>query len=229
MTMLTGLIATYNLPFTILLALCLLFGVLQLVGLGGEAEHDADADADLHLDHDLDQDLDHDLDHDADHDGEAESNDIGTFSLLAFLGVGKAPMAVVLMLLLGAVGVVGLVLNSIVASVAQPYPLVALVGVMPISLIVGGFISSRISRFIGRALPPISTTATRAQALVGKGGVVISPFVDGKYGMVRLRDRGGTQINVFATSLEAQPLSRGQHVTLESYDESKKQFRVSKQ
>ena len=37
MTMLTGLIATYNLPFTILLALCLLFGVLQLVGLGGEA------------------------------------------------------------------------------------------------------------------------------------------------------------------------------------------------
>ena len=221
MTMLIGLTATYNLPFTILLVLCmllcLLFGVLQLVGLGGEAEHGVDADADLHPDHD------------ADHDSDAESNDMSSFSVLAFLGVGKAPIAVVLILLLGAIGIVGLMLNSVVASITQPYPALALVGIMPISLIVGGFISSRISRLIGRALPPISTTSTRAQALVGKGGVVISLFVDGKYGMVRLRDRGATQINVFATSIEPQPLARGHHVTLESYDESKKQFRVSKQ
>jgi len=227
MNALTNLVALYNLPFTLLLLMCFAFGAMQLIGLGGEAEHGADAD--VHLDHDLDHDLEHDLDQDADHGGEAGGSGAGTFSLLAFLGVGKAPMAVGLMVLLGAVGIIGLILNNLITGLVQPYPGLALAGVLPVSVIAGSFITSRIARLIGRALPPISTTATRAQGLVGKQGIVISPFVDGKYGMVRLRDRGGTQISVFATAVDGQPIARGQQVTLEAFDASNKQFRVSKQ
>jgi membrane protein implicated in regulation of membrane protease activity len=215
---LSFLVAGYNLPFTLALVLCLVFGVLQVIGLGGEADQAAEADADASLDTEVDVDADADTDADAD----------GAFSPLAFLGVGKAPIAVVLMLLLGSVGVVGLILNSIITSLTQPYPLIALVGVIPVSVLIGGFITSRVSRLIGRALPPVSTTAMNAQALVGKQGVVISPFVDGKYGMVRLRDPGGTQINVFATAPDAQPIARGEHVTLESYDDVKRQYLVSR-
>lgn len=53
-------IAWYNLPFTVMLGLCVLAAVLQLIGL----DTDGDADADFDFDADVDADI--DLDADAD-------------------------------------------------------------------------------------------------------------------------------------------------------------------
>ncbi len=103
----------------------------------------------------------------------------------------------------------------------------AFVAVLPITIVVGTLISSRSARFIGRALPPISTTATRAQALVGRRGTVISPFVDTKYGMVHLRDDGGTLLNVFAVIKDGEPIKRGSEMSLVAYDPLKKVYTVT--
>jgi hypothetical protein len=81
---------------------------------------------------------------------------------------------------------------------------------------------------IGRALPPVSTTATRAQALVGRPGTVISPFVDGRYGMVHLRDDGGTLISLFAITEDEAPIARGQSVILLSYDAAQRRYLVAR-
>jgi membrane protein implicated in regulation of membrane protease activity len=227
--------AWYNLPFTALLALCIVLAGLQLIGLGGEADHDADADAGADLDHDVDLDhdadldhsVDHDIDHDVDHDADHDADGGGALAVLAYIGMGKAPLAVVLLILFSSVGILGWVLNSVVSGLLGAYPGIAFAGVLPVSLIGGGMLSSRVSRLIGRALPPVSTTAMRAQALVGRRGTVISPYVDAKYGLVHLRDQGGTLISVFAINPSDLVIKRGNEVVLVSYDAVKRHYTVA--
>lgn len=223
--------AWYNLPFTLLLMSCIFLALLQLIGLGSDSDSEADLDSDLDLeatadldgDLDVDGDVDGDLDHDFDPGGGDFSN---ILSALAFLGVGKAPLMVVLLLLFGSVGLSGWIFNSFVQNRLGYYPSLAFALILPLSLIFGGLFSSRTARFIGRALPPISTTASHAAALVGRRGTVISPAVDQKYGLVRLRDGGGTLINIFATT-DTNPIQRDQEVILLTYDKEKKQYTVT--
>lgn len=235
----------YNLPFTIMLGLCILMAALQLLGLGGDGETDVDTDLDVDVDFDADIDLDVDVDFDADIDFDADvdldgdldvDSDInadvhleapGVLSLLAFLGVGKAPLLVVLLILLGSSGILGWILNSLVQTLFNSYPGWAFALVLPLTFIGSGFISSRTARFIGRALPPISTTATSVANLVGRRGVVISPSINQKYGLVRVRDRGGTQINVFAITQDDQEISRQTEVALVDYDPAQKRYAVT--
>ncbi len=249
-------LAWYNLPFSFLLGLCVVLAVSQAIGLGGDHEgdanadtdadadtdvdhdvdvdHDADLDHDAALDHDLDHDVDHDLDHTADHDvdhhldHEAHADSVGALSVLAFIGLGKAPLLVVLLILFGAIGILGWIMNYAVQRVFGAYPGIAFAAVLPLALIAGSLVSSRTARLIGRALPPISTTATRAQALVGKRGAVISPFVDEKYGQVHVRDSGGTLISVFAVTEAEAPIGRGSDVVLVSYNPEKKLYTVTR-
>ena len=244
-------IAWYNLPFTIMLVVGVVFAGLQLLGLSQEQDADADADIDADvdgdidadadadvdteleiqhdlehdMDHDFDHDLDHDLDHDVDHDMSHES--ISGFSWLAFIGIGKAPLMVVILIVLTTTGLLGWFLNGLAIGALGFFPGLLLLVTLMVSIVVGSFITSRVTRFIGRTLPPISTTATRAQALVGRPGTVISPFVDPRYGMVHLRDDGGTLISVFAITEDEQPIPRGEPVILLSYDAAQRRYLVT--
>ena len=249
----TFITAWYNLPFSILLFLCLLFTALQLFGLGGEQDSDADldtdfdADADLDadfdaaadLDTDFDADADLDADADADLDGDTDLDQDGDFhldrgdglsalSLFAFIGVGKAPLFVVLIVLFGSMGILGWVLNNLVETVFNSYPALALAPVGLLSLLGSGLVSSRVTRFIGQMLPPVSTTATRAEALVGRRGTVLSPSIDKTYGLVRLRDQGGTSINVFAIVADEDAIDRDSEVLLVDYDPTNKRYTVTR-
>jgi hypothetical protein len=135
---------------------------------------------------------------------------------------------VILVMLFGTVGVLGWLMNTVIEEALGSYPGIAFAAVLPIAFIAGGFVSSRTARFIGRALPPVSTTATHAKALVGRPGVVISPNVDAKYGMVRLRDSGGTMINVFAITDGEEPIGRSSEVVVVDYDPQQKRYTVSR-
>jgi membrane protein implicated in regulation of membrane protease activity len=223
-------LAWYNLPFTLLLAICLLLGFLQWTGLGGDqdTETGGDMDGDAGLDHDLDGDVDPDAEGYADHDVDlhAGSADMPGFSILAYLGLGRAPLLIILLLLLGSVGLLGWLFNSLVTRLLGFYPGLIFGMVLVASLLLGSLISSRIARAIGSALPPVSTTATLAQNLVGRRGTVISPFVDRRYGMVHLRDAAGTLISVFATTWEEPPIRRGEQVVFVQYDAVKRLYEV---
>jgi membrane protein implicated in regulation of membrane protease activity len=209
----------HNLPFSLLLMVSVLLSVLQLIGLGG----DQDADADTDLDADADADMDADAGMDATPDG--------FLAALAFLGVGKAPLAVILAILTGAIGLTGWLLNAVLAGALGGIGALAFAGVLLVSLILGGLITARLSRAIGRALPPVISTATTQQALVGRMGTVVSPSIDSTYGMVRLRDKGGTMINVFAIPDSSDPdaqeaLRQGENVMLTSYDVDNNRYAV---
>lgn len=233
----TFLIVWYNLPFTLMMGLGLVLAALQLFGLSHDGDADADADvdadidadadvdADLAVEHDLDHDLEHDVDHDVDHDMSHDGP--SGFSWLAFIGVGKAPLMVVLLIVLMTTGLLGWIVNGIAFGILGFFPGLLLLGTFFISLVLGSLVASRVTRLIGRALPPVSTTATRAEALVGRPGTVISPFVDGRYGMVHLRDDGGTLISVFATTEDERPIPRGEAVILLSYDAAQRRYLVT--
>ena len=246
----TFLFAWYNLPFTLMLVLGLLLAGLQLLGLShdGDADADAsvdadsdvdvdadvDADADVAIQHDFDHDLDHDLDHGIEHelnhevDHDISRDAFAGFSWLAFIGIGKAPLMVVVLIVLMTTGLLGWFLNGLAIGFLGFFPGLLLLGTFLASLVAGSLVTSRVTRFIGRALPPVSTTATRAQALVGRPGTVISPFVDSRYGMVHLRDDGGTLISLFATTEDEEPIARGQSVILLSYDTAQRRYLVTR-
>ncbi|MBK8988361.1 MAG: DUF1449 family protein [Chloroflexi bacterium] len=226
---LAAIFAWYNLPFTIMLLFCGVLTALQLIGLGGDGDADADLDADFDADVDLDADLDADIDLDADADVDVDADAGGLsemLSILAFVGVGKAPLLVVLLILLGSIGILGWTVNSLILAVFSSYPAWAFIVSLLVALIGGSLVSSRLARLIGRALPSISSTATAATGLVGRRGTVISSRVDGAYGLVRVRDQGGTLINVFAITAEDEPIGSQAEVALVEYDTQKKRYMV---
>jgi hypothetical protein len=114
----------YNLPFSLALLAFLGLSALQFVGLGHDHDADVEADAGLDVDHDLDldhnldldhdleldhdADLDHDLDHNVDHSLEGAPAWLG---VLEFLGVGHAPVTMILLVLLGSFGLLGWIAN----------------------------------------------------------------------------------------------------------------------
>ncbi len=223
--------AWYNLPFTVLLGVGALLAALQLIGLGGDpdTEPDLDGEADLEVAQDLATDQDLDTDSDADSEAEAEAHPTApTLSLLAFLGVGKAPLMVVLLILFGTLGILGWSANALVAAVFGNYPALMLAVTGPAALLGAAFITSRLARWIGKALPPISTTASEAEALVGRLGVVISPYVDERYGQVHLRDSGGTLISIFAVGDHHEMLQRGDTIAIVSYQPGRKCYVVTR-
>ena len=252
----TFLIAWYNLPFTLMLGLGVVLAGLQLLGLSHESDTDADAEADadadleadldfdgdvdaeiaIHhdLDHDLDHDIDHDIDHDLDHDlyhaadHDVNRDSLSAFSWLAFIGIGKAPLMVVILIVLMTTGLLGWILNGLAVGILGIFPGLLLLATLLVSLAAGSLVTSRVTRFIGRILPPVSTTATRAEALVGRPGTVISPFIDGRYGMVHLRDDGGTLISLFAITEDEKTIARGEAVILLSYDAAQRRYLVTR-
>jgi membrane protein implicated in regulation of membrane protease activity len=196
-----------------------------------DLEHDLDLDHDIDLDHDWDANSDANLDSDAEADGDLAAGpnaDDSLLSALAFLGVGKAPLMLVLLILCGFTGLSGWTLNGFAQSLLGGYPAWAFVLVLPLAMLVGGTLSSNLARLIGRALPPVSTTAVHEQALVGRRGTVVSPRVDETYGQVHVRDAGGTLMRVFAVVKHEPPIENGEAVVLVDFDPGRRCFVVTR-
>ena len=191
-------------------------------------DHDVSVDHDLAVEHDADlgHDLDHDLDHDVDHDVAHDAGGAPAWAgALHFLGVGQAPLTMVLLVLLGGFGILGWIANASVLGIMPQYPAWVLAVVLLLDLFVAAWFTSRVAVFIGRAVPAFSSTATSVKRLVSRRGHVVSPQVDEKYGQVKVRDPGGTLITVFAVVDPGKPpIPRDTKVILVEYDEAKKVF-----
>ena len=217
----------YNLPFLLLLLLCLGLGLLQLVS-GGDDAGDVGGGADVG-DADVDADVDADADADAEADGDADADGGGgpSFNVLSFIGFGKAPLLIVLMILFSSIAISGLALNWLAFRIFNAYSGVSFAVVLVVAVGVGLVTGALTTQLIRTILPPLTTTASKAQELVGQHGTVISPFVDERYGQVRLRNPGGVMISIFAITHSATPIKRGDEVMLESYDPAKRLYQVT--
>src|SRR5215831_7061574 len=130
----------------------------------------------------------HDADHDQDVDHEAEES----FSLAAFLGIGRVPFMVVWLTLFIFAGFTGLFFNRIAsASGYRPW-------MFPLSLLasaIAGIVSVRFaSRAVGKLVDTGGRGSSRREELTGAIGVVASPRLDATFGEVRIRDPRGNEL-----------------------------------
>jgi membrane protein implicated in regulation of membrane protease activity len=153
--MLDFIAAPENLPFAVALTLMLLIGVVEALGLGAGA-------------------VELDLDADA-----------GGGALLDWLGIGRVPLLMLLVVFLAAFGLLGLALQQAIgplsAWIAGP---IAAAAALPVTGIG--------ARGLARIMPQDETTAVSLETLVGRRGTVtVGTARSGSPAQARVRDVHG--------------------------------------
>ncbi|MEB3210791.1 MAG: DUF1449 domain-containing protein [Leptolyngbyaceae bacterium] len=171
------LFAIENLPYWILLGTgFLLFGFVIVIGGGDDdadlgSDFDADMDADIDVDADLNPDINIDIDSDADVNGGGGSSSNPAYQFLGWLGIGKAPLILLLGLDFSLWGLVGWMLNVFVASLIGQIPIGLLGGVIFFSsMVIALWIGSLASRPIGKIFASFGedTSGDRLIGCIGK-------------------------------------------------------------
>jgi hypothetical protein len=210
---------------------------------------DADIDADMHADIDADADLDADADADlhgdvhadADVDGEAEHELVAShaadgaavldaplfWQALRWLGVGRVPVSVMLMILLLSWGAIGFAVNRLVADHLF-WPALALVASVP-SAGLGSLAITRVAaRTLGKWMPMSETYVRTVDKLVGTSGHALLPIGTG-FGMANVRDRHGDFFQVACRTYPDGPaIPKGERILLVDYEPQHKFYLVTR-
>lgn len=172
-----------NLPFSVALLVMLMIGVVEAVGLGASAAH-----IDLHTD--------------------ADGGD-----LLGWLGVGRVPLLILLVVFLALFGLIGLAIQQI----AGPLPLwIATPAAAAAALPMTGLGA----RGIARIFPGDETTAVSLDSLVGRRGVItIGTARRGSAAQARVKDIHGQVHHVMVEPYDDdQVIGEGETVRLDRRD-----------
>jgi membrane protein implicated in regulation of membrane protease activity len=173
--------APANLPFSVALLLMLMIGAVEALGLGASAVH-----LDLHVDGDVDG------------------------SLLGWLGVGKVPLLMLLIVFLALFGLAGLAIQQF----AGPLPLwIAVPAAAAAALPLTGFGA----RGLARIMPGDETTAVSLDSLVGRRGTItIGIARRGSPAQARVADIHGQPHYVMVEPYDdGQAISEGETVRLD--------------
>lgn len=176
-----------NAIFTASIIFWMIYLFISLIG-GGGSEH-------IDVGHGVDKDMDV-------HHGLSSSHDGDGFNLLSYLGIGRCPISIVLMLLGVSWGFTGLVCNGIFDATKIIPPILYFWVSAFMSLLVALPFTSYSSRLIAKIMPRKGTTAIELDSLVGRTGES-SVTIDSKSGRTRVLDVYGSQHNIYCkTSLE---------------------------
>lgn len=155
-----------NLPFSVALLLMLMIGAAELVGLGASSVH-LDVHADVHAD-----------------------AHAGGPDLLAWLGIGKVPLLIVLTVLLACFALLGIGLQQL-ATAFLGGPLSPWLAA-PLAFVAALPLTGVGARGLARILPADETTAVGLGALVGRRAeIVIGEARRGFPARARVRDVHG--------------------------------------
>jgi membrane protein implicated in regulation of membrane protease activity len=240
--------AVYTVPLAFVLVVLTITSVLSLVGgglgalshgFGVHVDHDVDVDVDhdVHLEHDVDVDHDVDLDHDldVDHDGEVSPveragavsrGQIGAgghgvvVSSLVALGVGRAPLVMLLQILLLFWGLIGLGMHQAL-HVQGPG---ALVWSIPLTLVLSVVGTRTFAQVFGRFFKTFETAVLKRDEIVGRSGTVVYD-VTPEEGTVSVRDEHGTLHRVRARSSNG-ALASGKQIIVLGYDPAQNLYQV---
>ena len=177
--MLEFMMAPENLPFAVALVLMLMIGAVEALGLGMGAIH-LDAHADVHADGDL----------------------------LGWLGLGRIPLLMVVVVLLALFGIVGIagqqVADAFLGAPLSPW----IAG--PAAFLASLPLTGVAARGLARVMPHDETTAIPLEDLVGRRAtVVVGTARQGSPARASVRDRHGLTHYVMAEPSDAQSVGEG--------------------
>ncbi len=210
----------FELPFLVsfIIVLIMAMGMVPVGEGSGEADHDVHAD----LSHEIDHGIAHDVDHEAGAEGDhaaGETNHHGPMPFLqvfTLLGIGKVPMALILMSLSVIWGFVGWTSNQLLSNLISPILFV------PISILLAlvcAFVFTRyLALFFSRLIPSVESYAMTHERLLGKGGEARYAISD-TFGEALVRDRYGQLHQVTCRTLPGNdPIPSGSRIFLYQYD-----------
>ena len=184
----------YIVPFGLAVFYLILYSASGITFGDADADHDfASAEAHGDLGHDADggdhdiSDPHHDVGHDSDSDHDAPSTPWR--AALTWLGVGRVPLSVLLMVLLLVWGTGGFLTNQLAGPAFAIDWQVVLLSI-PVALIVSVCVTGLVVRAIERWLPLDETSARRRHDLLGLTGTAMLP-ISAKFGMISVRDDRG--------------------------------------
>jgi hypothetical protein len=208
---------------------------------------DADADGDLDADADMDADADAEADTEADADNDAAASAVthahavhagdghgaggageGSFTsdLLSFLGLGKIPVSLALMILLLWWGMVGFMLNTLFFQWGVAPWLIGF-ATLPLTAVIAGGLTGGCAAILGKLFPGADSRAQRREDLVGRSGEAIFD-IDGTFGMASVRNATGDLIQVACQTRDGESrIPKGSRVVLFNYDREKGVFHVA--
>ncbi|MBI4458044.1 DUF1449 family protein [Candidatus Uhrbacteria bacterium] len=204
---------------TLVFLIPLVGGVLLAAGsiFGfGDANADADGDADMDADTDADAESDHASQHALDgheihHDGHGSVS-----KALSILGIGRAPMSLVLSTAALTFGGIGFIANSFLSQFLPGwlYGLVSL----PIAFVGMVALTGRFAGFMSKIMPATETYVLTKRDLITSTGELILPA--GKaHGLMQVHDRGGNVINASCRT-NGEELQKNAPVLVIDYDQT---------
>lgn len=233
--------AVYTIPLAVVLIFLTVTSLVSLVGTGlgelsqGSQDADVDADVDVDVDVDVDPDLDLELGVDLDGDGDIDAIDHAMAAArghaahgemsplvgaLVLLGVGKAPLMLLLQLLVLFWGAFGLMLHQAVQATGPGTLLWSAPLTLGLSLVCTRLFASA----FGKIFRPVETASIKRHQLVGRVGKVVYA-VTGDEGTVNVRDQHGTLHRVRART-EHGRLESGQEIIVLGYDPNSKLYQI---
>lgn len=168
--------------------------------------------------------LEHDGHHDVGHDADVESNGDGHEhgGILAVLGFGKVPFAIVLSSLTLLFGGAGICSNCLIGELFHVWEGFALLSIL-IALVVAFFGTAFVNRLIMRFFPTTETDSVNKQDLVGCSGSVIVAC-DTSSGWAQINNPRGDLYQISCRSVK--PLPRGTKILTISYRDDLDVFMV---
>jgi len=202
------LLSWYSIGFVAVFVLGVVLLLIGLLGLGGDSDVSHDVSG-----HDVGE---------AAHDG--DGNHGAHSALLDFLGIGRCPLSIVLMVLCFLFALGGIATVIILRMFYVPGLVVGAVA-YPVATVFSFMMSGAVARLIGRIMPTSETYVESESHHIGSLGKAIYGFDNGQ-GFVQIRDRSGTIHEVKATSPDDETIAAGAAVLVLDYDEGNRTFRV---
>ncbi len=175
----------------------------------------------------VDYGVDHDLDHDLDHDHDFGGGHHGLFfDLLSFLGVGRCPLSIGMMVFGMVWGFVGLGFNGFFSNLKLLPPGLHFWASFAIATIISMFVTRFIALNIAKIMPKEGSTAISVENLVGRSGQA-SVEIDSVSGRAKVRDEHGALHNINCKTDEGdEPVSENSEIMVLAYIEEEKMFIV---
>ncbi len=197
---------------------------------GAEVAHGADHDVghEVHGDHDAEANG-RALAHDHMMHGHSADDGAHTPSLmndfLSFLGLGKIPISLAVMILMLFWGVFGFGINVLLMRWLGSSNLVGLISV-PVTLAISMGLTGACAAVIGKVIPIADTKRQRREDLVGQLGDAMYD-IDSTFGMASVRGVSGDLFQVPCKTANGGKIPKGSRVVLFEYDREKGVFHVA--